>query len=117
MRARPLFTAAVIAAMTMAVACTPLRSTPANGQPQTTIKVDNRAFLEMTIYVLRGGERVRLGHATGASVSTFVIPPDVVQTLAPLRFVADPVGSSRAEISEEINVTPGDQVVMEIPPT
>lgn len=97
-------------------ACTAVKTAPATGQPQTTIKVENRGYLDMTIYVMRGAERVRLGQATGASSSTFVIPPDVVQTVTPLRFVADPVGSARAEISEQINVRPGDQVVMEIPP-
>lgn len=116
MRARPFFTAILIATVEMAAGCTPLRTAPATAQPQTTIKVDNRAYLDMTIYVMRSGERIRLGYATGASSSTFVIPSDIVQSPTPLRFVADPVGSSRAEISEEINVSPGDQVMMEIPP-
>lgn len=116
MKSTRFISAAVVALALVLAACTPVKTAPGTGQPQTTIKVDNRAFLEMTIYVMRGGEKVRLGHATGASTSTFVIPADVVQTLAPLRFVADPVGGSRAEISEEINVSPGDQVMMEIPP-
>lgn len=108
--------AALLLLAVVFAACAAVSTAPGTARPQTTIKVDNRAYLDMTIYVLRGAERVRLGQATGASTSTFVIPPDVVQTATPLRFVADPVGSSRAEISEQINVRPGDEVVMEIPP-
>jgi hypothetical protein len=33
-----------------------------------------------------------------------------------LRFIADPIGSNRAGVSEEIMVTPGDSVVLTIPP-
>jgi len=108
------FTAAAIAALVGA--CAPLRNGPLNTEPQTTLKVDNQAFLDMTIYVMRGSERVRLGLAPGARSSIFVIPGEVVQSAVALRFVADPVGSSRASISEEINVRPGDEVVMQIPP-
>lgn len=114
---RRISVAAALLLAAVFAACTPVKTAPGTGQPQTTIKVDNRAYLDMTIYVMRGAERVRLGQATGASTSTFVIPPDVVQSATPLRFVADPVGSSRAEISEQINVRPGDQVLMEIPPS
>ncbi len=97
-------------------ACAPVKTAPGTYQTRTTLKVDNRAYLDMTIYAMRGAERVRLGQATGASVSTFTIPADMVRTTTPLRFVADPIGSSRAAISDEFTVRAGDEVVMEIPP-
>lgn len=107
--------AAAVAAVALLAACASLRNAPASTAPQTSLKVDNQAFLDMTIYVMRGPERVRLGLARGASTSTFVIPADVLLP-ATLRFVADPIGSSRASISEEISVSPGDQVGIQIPP-
>ena len=79
--------------------------------------MDNQAYLEMTIYVMRGAERVRLGMAPGSSNSSFVIPADVIRSATALRFVADPIGSSRTSISEEIYVQPGDEVSLQIPPT
>lgn len=106
----------VMAAAAVLASCAPLRSGQLTGQPRTTLKVENRAYLDMTIYVMRGGERVRLGLATGGASSIFNIPADLVQAGTALRFVADPVGSSRDSVSEEINVRRGDQVVMEIPP-
>lgn len=118
MKTPRLFAMTAFAAVALLFACTPFRNTAGTGigQGRTTLKVDNRAYLDMTIYVLRGAERVRLGQATGASTSTFVIPADLVQTAIPLQFIADPIGSSRAAISEQISVRVGDEVMMEIPP-
>jgi hypothetical protein len=104
------------AAVALLAGCASLRNASAPSGPQTSLKVDNQAFLDMTIYVMRGVERVRLGIAPGSSTAAFVIPRDVVQMSMPLRFVADPIGSSRASISEEISVRPGDEVTMQIPP-
>jgi hypothetical protein len=84
----------------------------------TTIQVTNQGFPDMTIYVLStGGQRLRLGLANGNSTVTFVIPSAMVTGGAtPLRFIADPIGGSRASVGEQITVSPGDQVQLTIPP-
>lgn len=83
---------------------------------QTVLRVDNRAFLDMTIYAARSSQRVRLGTASGNSNTVFTIPRSLMSGTTALSFIADPIGSSRASISEEIVVTPGDSVVLLIPP-
>lgn len=85
--------------------------------PATMLKVENQAFLDMTIYVYRSSQRVRLGIANGNSTSRFVIPSNLIFGSTPLRFQADPIGRSRQPISQEITVSPGDEVVLTIPPT
>ena len=85
--------------------------------PATMLKVQNQAFLDMTIYVYRSSQRVRLGVANGNSTARFVIPSNLIFGTTPLRFQADPIGRNRAPISQEINVSPGDEVVITIPPT
>jgi hypothetical protein len=82
----------------------------------TVVQVDNQGFLDMTLYAVRGGQRVRLGIATGNSKSNFTIPQSLVTGLTPLRFIADPIGGSRASVSMEITVAPSDTVVLTIPP-
>ena len=82
----------------------------------TSVKVDNRSFTDMTVYVSRSSQRQRLGLAPGNTVTVFTLPRGVVAPATPLRFVADPIGSPRASVSEEITVSPGDQVMMIIPP-
>ena len=83
---------------------------------RTTIVVENRGFLDRDIFVVRGGQRIRLGTVTGNSTATFTIPPSVVSAVTALRFIADPIGAPRPPVTEEITVSPGDRVVLTIPP-
>jgi len=82
----------------------------------TTVLVDNQGFADMTIFVIEGGRRIRLGLATGNTQTRFRLPSHLVKTLTPLRFLADPVGSNRTPVSDEITVSPGDEVTLRIPP-
>ena len=89
---------------------------PQQQQEATTLRVDNQSVADMTIYAIRGGQKVRLGLATGIRVSTFTIPSSLIFGSTPLRFLADPIGSSRTPVSDEITVSPGDVVSLTIPP-
>jgi hypothetical protein len=82
-----------------------------------TLQVQNNGFADMTIYVLRGSQRIRLGLSTGNSTQLFRIPADVITGAGTLRFLADPVGGRRAPVSDEISVRPGDTVTLMIPPS
>lgn len=97
-----------------------VRTAPgAAADPSSTgasLVVDNRAAFEMTVYVIRGAQRVRLGQARALNTTTFRIPPDLVNGQA-LRFLADPIGSNRTPVSEEIPVWPGETIEIQIPPS
>lgn len=82
----------------------------------TVVQVDNQGFLDMAVYAVRSGQRLRLGTATGNSKTNLKLPQSIVSGLTPLRFVADPIGGRRASVSQEITVAPGDTVVLTIPP-
>ena len=81
-----------------------------------TVRVENLGFSDMVIYAIRGGQRVRLGMATGNSTKTFTVPAYLTAGAGPIRFLADPIGADRAPISEEMSVQPGDLVTLTIPP-
>ena len=83
----------------------------------TVVQVDNQGFLDMNIYAARSSQRVRLGTAVGNSKTNLTIPPGLISGLTPLRFIADPIGGSRASVSMEVTVAPSDTVVLTIPPT
>jgi hypothetical protein len=83
----------------------------------TYVRVENRAYLDMTIYIYRSSQRMRLGTVNGNSSTKFVIPHSLMFGATALRFQADPIGANRQPISEEINVSPGDEVVLIIPPS
>ena len=82
---------------------------------KTTVKVENRNFLDMTVYLLNASERWRLGVVRGLNSRVFTIPEDIAYTVRSIRFLADPVGSGQQPVSQEIQVTPGDEIEMVIP--
>jgi hypothetical protein len=93
------------------------RYTPANAEERTTLVVENQSFYEMNVYLIRGAQRIRLGTARGNMKTTLPIPQSYLFGPTPLRFLADPIGSRRTPVSDEITVSPGDQVVLTIPPS
>lgn len=120
-RAALLFAAVVAAGTFTASACAraPRRAGRGAPEPQavTTVRVQNQNFLDMNVYVIQGGARSRLGTATGNSTTRFTIPATLVHTLSQLRFLADPIGGRGSPVSEEITVSPGDEVTLTIPPS
>jgi hypothetical protein len=113
MKVRSFLYALSVATVAACQATTAGRVTPEN---PTTLRVDNQGFSDMDIFALRGATRVRLGMVAGHQNTVLRVPPVLITGVTPLRFIADPIGSSRASVSEEINVTPGDSVMMTIPP-
>ena len=92
---------------------------PRNGddvRKVTTIDVQNQGFNDMTVYVVTSGVRTRLGIAPGNRTTTLTIPAYIVSTTTFLRFVADPIGGNRTPVTEEIDVSPGDELVLIINP-
>ena len=109
-----LTTIAVLAGSLLLTGCVGKRS----GAPveRTVIEVDNRDFNDMTIYVVDGSSRLRLGTAYGLKKTPLTIPPHAVGTARDLQFLADPIGSSRSAISQSLYVRQGDRVQLVIQP-
>jgi hypothetical protein len=82
---------------------------------KTRVRVENQNLSDMTIYVYRGAQRMRLGRASGNGVTNLDIPTSMVSGLTELRFQAEPMGNQRGIISQPIPVNPGDLVDFIIP--
>jgi hypothetical protein len=91
-------------------------SSGAGPESGAALRVENRSFYDMDIFVLRGSLRARLGSVPATNTRTFPIPSSMLTVTTPLRFVADPNGSSIVSASEELAVSPGDTVTMQIQP-
>jgi hypothetical protein len=94
------------------------RSQDASPEPSeaAAVQVQNQGFSDMVVYAISGGQRIRLGLATGNSTNTFTIPRHLIRGAGGIRFLADPVGGNRTPVSEEMTVNPGDVVTLTIPP-
>ena len=84
-------------------------------QAETRLKVENRNFLDMNVYVWGGGQRIRLGFVPGLSTQTFTIPSHLVRG-TPLQFEMHPIGGRSNPRTETISVQPGDEVSLLITP-
>ena len=95
----------------------PGETEPSPTRGTASLEVENQNFYDMTVYVVDGVQRQRLGVARGNATTTLTIPERLVRGGAmPLRFLCDPIGGQGLPVSEEIVVQPGDVVGLVIPP-
>ena len=99
----------------VSAACASSRG-PASREEPAQLVVDNRGYPDMVIYAVDGARRIRIGTATGNLTTKLRIPATVVQTGREVQFIADPIGSNRAGVSNKIFVRPGEEVTLVIPP-
>jgi hypothetical protein len=98
----------------MVSSCATMKKSDKVNRPKTTVKVENRNWLDMDIYVLQSSQRIRLGTVTGLTEKVLTIPEHVLGAPT-LRFVADPIGARGQSITHDIAVLPGDQIILYIP--
>jgi hypothetical protein len=108
--------ALVFATVLGAAACTGKGNDAPRPHAATSVNVDNQAWLDVNVYALSGGQRIRLGTATAHAARTFRIPDSVVGLGRELQFLVDPVGSNAQGTSFNIYVTPGTEVRLTVPP-
>ncbi len=112
---------AILALTLLAAACGPSGqpgSSPSQRSQVTILRVENQAWMDMTIYVMDAGSgaRRRLGMVSATAETNLRIPDAVVGPGRALRFVADPIGNQQTASSFEIYVRPGQRVTITIPP-
>ncbi len=99
-----------------AAACHRGAVAPINPQAEVAVSVDNQNFLDMNVFLIRGGQRIRLGTVPGLSSRILMVRPELVGYGTELRFELHPIGGRSNPISETITVRPGDVVQLTIPP-
>jgi hypothetical protein len=98
-------------------ACAHTSYMPQEAPQRTVLKVENQGFPDMNIFVLpETSNRIRLGTVTGTSNAYFTLPDNIIRGTRELRFQALPIATPRGPVSQSIVVTPGDTVVLPIPP-
>ena len=85
---------------------------------QTRARIENRASLDMEIYVVRGdGQRHRLGFLPGGETATFALPPTLTAGATSITFEARPVRRSGEPVtSEPFGVHGGEEITWSISP-
>lgn len=119
MRAMKTMLAAVM--VVLAGACAPSTGSTAYapeldgaGPEETTVRVENNNWDNMTVYVVRGSTRHRLGMVTSMNTEMFRIPPAFMSGTEAVRLVADPIGSPNTYVTPSVQVSPGEQIEFDI---
>jgi hypothetical protein len=106
------------AAVAITAGCARASHMPEEAPLRTVLKVENQGYPDMNIFVLpESSNRIRLGTVTGTSNAYFTLPEYVLRGTRELKFQALPIATPRGPISQSIVVTPGDTVILTIPPS
>lgn len=90
---------------------------PPSPHAEIAVAVDNRNFLDMDVYIVRSGQRIRIGTVPGLSSRILMVRPEIVGLGTEVQFEVHPIGSAQNPISETITVHPGDVINLTIPPS
>ncbi len=104
--------------LALGAACTPKRAAGGKGlqQADTYVVVNNLQTEPFTIYATDGSRRVRLGSAPPLRKTRMLIPRTMIFPAVQIQFLAQPQGNAPAPISEQIAVSPGDEIGISIGP-
>ena len=107
----------VLIGIAFGAGCARSSHAPQDAPLRTVLKVENQGFPDMNIFVIaESSNRVRLGTVTGTSNAYFTLPDYLIRGIRELRFQALPIATTRGPLTQSIMVTPGDTVVLVIPP-
>jgi hypothetical protein len=104
--------------LVLSAACHSRRTGNAEPVDQTRARIENRASLDMDIFVRRNdGRGIPLGFAPGNETTTFALPPSLTAGAGWVRFEAKPVrGAGSPVVSEPFPVRTGDEITWSVPP-
>lgn len=98
----------MLCGLATAVGCAPGMSRPPSTASVATrgirLIVDNQAWQDAKIYVLRGGQRIRVGTVPALTRQLLIIRNAIIGGAGELQFSADPIGSRWSHTSERIIV-------------
>ncbi|CAN5627664.1 MAG: hypothetical protein H0U67_05310 [Gemmatimonadetes bacterium] len=87
---------------------------PAVSERQTRVEVTNHNWSDMRVYVVRAGNRFRLGTVSTMGTQVFQLPRALSSYTGGLQLVADPIGSREFYMTQPLSVIPGQLVSFKI---
>lgn len=80
----------------------------------STLRVFNNNWSDMTIYVVRNGMRARIGQVGSMSDASFRLPKAMMVGAGDVLIMARPLASRQAFVSQRINVIPGQRIELRL---
>jgi hypothetical protein len=83
-------------------------------EAQTRVEVTNHNWSDMRVYVVRAGNRFRLGTVSTMGTQIFQLPRALASYHGGLQLVADPIGSREFHVTQPLSIAPGQLVSFKI---
>ncbi|MEN8376791.1 MAG: hypothetical protein ABFS34_15290 [Gemmatimonadota bacterium] len=82
---------------------------------ETQIRVENRHWSDVTVYLLRRSARARLGIVTSNSTTSFRVPIGMnASGSSDIALIADAIGSDEEYRSDRLTVLEGQEIVLKL---
>lgn len=81
-----------------------------NADAHVSLEIANHNWSDVIIYVLRDGQPSRLGIATAASTSSFLLPRRMLGQAGDIQLWGRPIGARDAALTETVVVQPGQWI-------
>ncbi|HYT05465.1 MAG TPA: hypothetical protein VEM13_11365 [Gemmatimonadales bacterium] len=108
--------APVLVLAAVAWGCHRPAAAPLNPQAEVAVTVDNQNYLDMDVFLIRGGQRIRIGMVPGISSRMLMLRSELIGYGTEVQFELHPIGGRGNTISETVTVRPGDVIQLTIPP-
>jgi hypothetical protein len=110
--------AALLAVTLAACASGSSQKSPPSPSPgsEPRLEVVNRSSADMDIYLVRTGQRIRLGLAPNNQTTRFSLSPSLMIGAGTVRFEAVPLVGGNAISTDPTTVQPNATVTLDVPP-
>lgn len=107
-----------LAALTACAASTAQVSAPGKTEPEdnAAVVVTNRSTWDMDVFLVRAGQRARIGLAPAGRTTRYSLTPAQFVGSGQVRILAQPLVSGNAVSSEPLTLSRGQEVTLDIPP-
>src|SRR2546430_12590574 len=97
------------------VACHRPAAAALNPRAEVAVTVDNQNFLDMDVFIIRGGQRLRLGMVSGLSSRILMVRPELIGYGTEVQFEVHPIGGPGKPLTHTISGRPRGAVSPIIP--
>lgn len=102
--------ALILGVAMVSLACSNRHRTEAEPVSDIPLKVTNRNWLDIVVYVVHGGERTRIGMVTSASAQEFLLPARLLGQAHELSLIGEAIGSNDVARTETLVIHSGQYI-------
>lgn len=74
---------------------------------RSTVRVENKNWLDVVVYVEHEGQRQRLGTVTATSTASFTLRPTMIGGFGDIQLIANAIGSHATTTTGRLTIKPG----------